>query len=412
MTQLLEQDINSIDITDPAHWSDGPPFELFARMRREAPVHWSPLGGWPNEEGFWSITRAADAAAISRDTETYSSERGGVLLLNDIGVPLEIQTQQIISMDPPRHDRLKAIVQRAFTPKMVAEHEQRIREIVRKRLDLAEELGPEIDLVEDFTVWIPALVFTSLFGCPDSDAENFIRWVNQGVSFDEPALRPSWEDAAKVLGEAFEYFSQKAEERRGGSGDDLITRLANAEVDGERLEGWELVTFCFVLIGGGLDSTRASFTTGMQALMNHRDQLDLLVAEPARIPNAIEECLRFCPPFAHFRRTTTREVELHGQTIGEGEKIVLWYLATNRDPDLGNPEPERFDVTREKIEHQAFGAGGRHFCLGSALARLELRVLFEEVLGRFPAIEPAAEPTRAQSVWLNQFLHQPVRLSR
>jgi cytochrome P450 len=410
MTQALVRDIREIDISDHAYWRDGPPFDLFARMREEAPVHWSPLGDWPEESGFWSITRAEDAAAISRDTETFSSERGGVIMLNDFGVPLEIQTQQMISMDPPRHDRLKGLVQKPFAPRVIAGHEERVRQIVNERLDLAEGMGPEIDLVRDVARWIPARVVGAMLGCPPEDDEMMLRWINEGTAYDEPELRPSWDDAAKVLAEGFEYFNRLAEDRRENPKDDLITDLVNAEVDGDRLEGWELVAFIFVLLGGGLDSTRAVYSSAMKALMEERDHLELLCAEPERIPTAVEEAMRCFPPFGNFRRTATRDVELHGETIREGDKVVLWYLATNRDPALGNPDPERFDVTREEVVHQAFGAGGRHFCLGASLARLELRVMFEETLRRFPKIEPAGEAVRVRSVWLNQLLRQPVRL--
>ena len=191
--------------------------------------------------------------------------------------------------------------------------------------------------------------------------------------------------------------------------DDLTSVLVHAEVEGQKLEEHEIVMGFFLLVAAGNDSTKATYCSGMRALMEDRSQLQLLLDDPSLIPGAVEESLRMFPAFAHFRRTATCDTELHGQPIREGEKVVMWYVSSNRD-ETRYEDPNRFDVTRNP-EHQAFGAGGRHFCLGTALARLELRIMFEETLRRFPSIELAGRPTTVESPFINQLKTLPVRLS-
>src|SRR5919202_1695763 len=188
-----------------------------------------------------------------------------------------------------------------------------------------------------------------------------------------------------------------------------MTVLVHAELDGVGLEEHEIVMGFFLLVAAGNDSTKATYSSGMRALLEDRDQMRMLVDDPSLIPSAVEESLRMFPAFAHFRRTATRDTELHGQRIREGDKVVMWYVSSNRDESRYG-DVDRFDVTRD-AEHQAFGAGGRHFCLGTALARLELRILFEEPLKRYPAMELAGEPLFAESPFVNQLKTLPVRLS-
>ena len=209
--------------------------------------------------------------------------------------------------------------------------------------------------------------------------------------------------------EIFERCGRLIAERRERPTDDLTSVLVHAEVDGQRLEEHELVMGFFLLVAAGNDSTKATYCSGMRALMENPDQRALLVDDPSLIPGAVEESLRMFPAFAHFRRTATRDTELNGQRIREGEKVVMWYVSSNRDESRYD-DPDRFDVTRN-AEHQAFGAGGRHFCLGTALARLELRVLLEETLRRYPAIELAGTPQYAVSALINQLKALPVRLA-
>jgi cholest-4-en-3-one 26-monooxygenase len=208
--------------------------------------------------------------------------------------------------------------------------------------------------------------------------------------------------------EIFARCGRLIAERRERPTDDLTSVLVHAEVDGQRLEEHEIVMGFFLLVAAGNDSTKATYCSGMRALIEHPDQRQLLLDDPSLIPAAVEESLRMFPAFAHFRRTATRDTELAGQPIGEGDKVVMWYVSSNRD-ESRYADPDRFDVTRNP-DHQAFGAGGRHFCLGAALARLELRILFEETLARYPAVELASEPTFVESPFINQLKTLQVRL--
>ncbi len=408
MSVIAEQDLDRVDLGDLDLWAEGPPHRLFTRLRREAPVHWSPLASHPDEAGFWSITRAADVREISLDWRTFSSEVGGILVLDDFGIPLEAQRQQMISMDPPRHDRIKMLFQRGFTPKRIAEHEERIQGIVNRVLDRVCERG-ECDLVADVAGPVVSRVIGSFLGTPEEDDQRHMEDTNIALGFGDEDLRPSEQAMTEMMSRAWDETMELIADRRANPGDDLLSVLAHAVVDGESLSESEIFMGVGLLGAAGNDSTRAVFTSGMLGLFEHPDQRQLLLDDRALIGGAVEELLRMYPAFAHFRRTATRDVELHGSTIAEGDKVLLWYVASNRDEDV-YPDPQRLDVTRNP-DHQAFGAGGRHFCLGAALARLELRTLLGETLRRFPDIEPAGEPTHARSMFVNQLKTLPVRFT-
>ncbi|MET0957972.1 MAG: cytochrome P450 [Solirubrobacterales bacterium] len=409
MSVTVESDLDQIDLGNLELWEAGPPHDLFTRLRREAPVHWSPLGDYPEESGFWSLTRAADLRAVSLDWQTYSSYVGGIMVLDDFGIPLEAQQQQMISMDPPRHDRIKALFQRGFTPKRIGEHEERIRAIVNGVLDRVAARG-ECELVNEVAGPVVSRVIGSFIGTPEEDDRRHLEETNMVLGFGDEDLRPTEEAVVEVMTNAWNETMELIAERRDNPGmDDLIDVLVHSEVDGEKLSDAEIFMGLGLLGAAGNDSTRSVFTSGMLGLFRNPDQLELLRSDPSLIPGAVEELLRMYPAFAHFRRTATREVELHGRTIREGDKVLLWYVSSNRDESV-YAEGQRLDVTR-KPDHQAFGAGGRHFCLGAALARLEIRVLLEETLRRFPDIELAGEPTQARSLFLNQLKTLPVRFT-
>ncbi|MEO8092189.1 MAG: cytochrome P450 [bacterium] len=408
MSVIAEPDLDRIDLGDLDLWAEGPPHPLFTRLRRQAPVHWSPLAGHPDEAGFWSITRAADLRKVSLDWQAFSSEVGGILVLDDFGIPLEAQRQQMISMDPPRHDRIKVLFQRGFTPRRIAEHEQRIRAIVNRVLDRVAERG-ECDLVAEVAGPVVSRVIGSFLGTPEEDDQRHMEDTNIALGFGDEDLRPSEQAMTEMMSRAWEETMELIADRRANPGDDLLSVLVHAVVDGESLSESEIFMGVGLLGAAGNDSTRAVFTSGMLGLFEHPDQKQLLLDDPALIGGAVEELLRMYPAFAHFRRTATRDLELHGTAIAEGDKVLLWYVASNRDEDVYS-DPQRLDVTRNP-DHQAFGAGGRHFCLGAALARLELRTLLAETLRRFPDIEPAGEPTHARSMFVNQLKTLPVRFS-
>jgi cytochrome P450 len=403
------RDLDDIWVLERPLWDQGPPHELFARMRSECPVHWS--GGvseFPTEHGFWSVTRADDIHTASRDWRTYSSEVGGIVAVMSV-FPLELSQAMFIGMDPPKHDRLKKLFQAGFTPKRIAAHEPRIRTIVTDVLDRLE--GRETcDLVTDVAQPAVARVIGSFMGTSADDDQAWADLMNSMLGASDPDLNPGGPEsvATKDIPELFARCQQLISERRERPRDDLTSVLVHAEIDGQKLEEHEIVMGVFLLVAAGNDSTKATYCSGIRALIEHPDQRALLIDDPALIPSAVEESLRMFPAFAHFRRTATADAELGGSKIRKGDKVVLWYASSNRD-ETRYEDPDRFDVRRNP-EHQAFGGGGRHFCLGTALARLELKILFEETLKRYPAMELAGRPVYAESAFINQLKTLPVRL--
>jgi cytochrome P450 len=401
--------LDEVDVIEREVWRDGPPYELFARMRSECPVHWSRgISEFPDEAGFWSVTRAQDIHAVSRDWRTYSSELGGVTATTHV-FPLELARAMFIGMDPPKHDRLKMLFQAGFTPKRIAAHEDAIRTIVRDVLDRLE--GRETcELVNDVAQPVVSRVIGSFMGIPPEDDHVWARLMNTALGAGDPDLNPEGVESvvAKDIPEIFARCQKMIAERRERPTDDLTSVLVHAEIDGSRLEEHEIVMGFFLLVAAGNDSTKATYCSGMRALIEHPEQRAKLLADPELIPGAVEESLRMFPAFAHFRRTATCDTELAGRAIREGDKVVMWYVSSNRD-EAFHHDVDSFDVERTE-EHQAFGAGGRHFCLGTALARLELRIMFEETLARYPAMELAGRPLYVESAFINQLKALPVRL--
>jgi cytochrome P450 len=405
----LDVPLDELQVADDAYWEEGAPYDLFKRLRGECPIHWSAgISQYPEEEGFWSVTTADDVHAVSRDWKTYSSARGITALTHSV-LPLELQQAMFIGMDPPKHDRLKALFQRGFTPKRIDDHEEAIRAIT---IDVLDKLGDRktCDLVSEVAQPVVSRVIHSFMGIPPEDDADWARLMNSVLAVNDPDLNPGGNAAImeQDVPEIFERCGKLIAERRENPTDDLTSVLVHAEIDGERLEEHEIVMGFFLLVAAGNDSTKATYCSGMLALLEDPPQKQLLLDDPALIPDAVEESLRMFPAFAHFRRTATEDTELNGQTIREGEKVVMWYVASNRD-ETRYEDPDSFDVTR-KPEHQAFGAGGRHFCLGTALARLELRILIEETLKRYPDIQLDGRPQYAATQFVNQLKTLPVRL--
>jgi cytochrome P450 len=403
--------LEEILVTERELWQDGPPHELFRELRSGCPVHWTEkITEYPDEAGYWSVTRADDVHEVSRDWRTYSSERGGVTALTNAILSVELVRAMFIGMDPPKHDRIKALFQRGFTPKRIAEHEPAIREITTGVLDGLE--GHETcDLVTEVAQPVVSRVIGSFMGIPPEDDEIWARLMNTTLGAGDPDINPEGVEVVmqRDVPEIFERCGRLMAARRENPTDDLTSVLVHSEVDGHRLEDHEIVMGFFLLVAAGNDSTKATYCSGMRALMENPDQRRLVLDDRSLIPGAVEESLRMFPAFAHFRRTATRDTELGGRPIREGDKVVMWYVSSNRDESRFD-DPDRFDITRE-TEHQAFGAGGRHFCLGTALARLELRILFEETLARFPAMELAGRPLFAESPFVNQLKTLPVSLA-
>jgi cytochrome P450 len=402
-------DLEDVLVSELGLWSDGPPHELFRQLRSECPVHWTGrIPDYPEEAGYWSVTRPEDIHTVSRDWRTYSSELGGV---TSVGVfPLKLIRAMFIGMDPPRHDRVKMLFQAGFTPKRIAAHEPAIRAIVNDVLDRLDGRD-QCDLVTDVAQPVVSRVIGSFMGIPPEDDAVWARIMNSALAVGDPDMSP---DGVRSLyehdiPELFERCGRMIAERRERPTDDLTSVLVHGEIDGQQLDEQEIVMGFFLLVAAGNDSTKATYCSGMRSLLEDPEQRQLLLSEPSLIPGAVEESLRMFPAFAHFRRTATRDTELGGKTIREGDKVVMWYASSNRD-ESRYVDADRFDVRRNP-EHQAFGAGGRHFCLGTALARLELRVLFEETLARYPDMALAGEPTWVLSTFVNQLKTLPVRLS-
>ena len=405
-----EVQLDGLLLSDIEHWENGPPQEIFKQMRSQCPVHWTEtITEYPEEAGFWSVTTADDVHEVSRDWQTYSSATG-ITALTDAILPLELTQAMFIGMDPPKHDRLKQLFQRGFTPKRIAEHEDAIRAITKDVLDGLE--GRETcDLVTEVAQPVVSRVIGSFMGIPPGEDEVWARLMNSILAANDEDINPEGVVAVmqRDIPEMFERCQKLIAERRENPTDDLTSVLVHADLDGEKLEEHEIVMGFFLLVAAGNDSTKATYCSAMRALMEDPSQKEQLLADPGLVPSTVEEALRMFPAFAHFRRTATKDVELNGQQIKEGDKVVLWYVSSNRD-ETRYEDPDTFDVTRNP-EHQAFGAGGRHFCLGTALARLELQILIEETLARYPGIELDGPPRHAATQFVNQLKSLPVRLN-
>ncbi len=410
-------DLASLDVSNLDLWKDGPPHEIFERLRDEAPLHWSPLGDFEHEAGFWSVVRFEDIAAVGRDHETFSSKRSIILVDKlswdpEVPDPMDLAQNMMITTDPPRHDRMKALVQRAFTPRRALEHTERMREIINLVYDRALAAHPDgrIDLVQDVGQHVPAMVIGDMLGAPREDAERLVDWTNRTTAFEDPRLVPDLSEVLRALEEFVPYLNGMIEQRRAHPTDDLTTAFIEAEIDGDHLSHEEILMFFFLLMVAGNDSTRAVFTSGMKSLMEDEEQMHLVRSGAVPLEQVVEEFVRYHPAFAYMRRTATRDAEVAGQEVKAGDKLALWYVSGNRDASVFD-DPHRFDVRRDPNPHQGFGGGGRHFCLGAGLARLELKLWIEETLQRFPDLELTGESDRLASTFLNQYRSIPVALN-
>lgn len=415
MTTTTMPSLEELDVSNLELWRDGPPHEVFRELREMPGLHWSELGDFPAEDGFWSVVRFEDIAAVGRDHETFSSNRS-ILVVDKLAPegepdPIDIAANMLISQDPPRHDRLKSLVQRAFTPKRAIEHTERMREIINLVWDRALEAHPDgrVDLVGDVGVYVPSMVIGDMLGVPREDAERLVDWTNRTTAFEDPRLVPDLAEVWRALEEFIPYVNEMITERESNPTDDLTTAIIEAEIDGERLSHEEVLMFFFLLMVAGNDSTRAVFTSGIKSLLDDPEQMELVRSGAVPLEQVVEEFVRFHPAFAYMRRTATRDTEVAGQAIAAGDKLALWYVSGNRDATVF-AEPDSFDVRRDPNPHQGFGGGGRHFCLGAGLARLELKLWIEETLKRFSEVEADGEPERLSSTFLNQHRSIPVRV--
>ncbi len=395
-----------IDLTDEDVWADHIPHDQFAFLRREAPVFRHPAKDdelRPIPE-FWAITRHADLIAVNRDTTIFSSEQKGVLLA-DPDEETRAAFQTMLDTDPPAHTRLRRLVNRGFTPRMVTRFEQHYGELTRELVSKAVTQGT-FDFVTDVAAELPLMAIAELLGVPTEDRHKLFEWSNRLVGNSDPEYVGSAEEATAAATELYVYFNQLGEERRANPQDDIITKLIT-EVEGDALGPHEFETFCLVLTVAGNETTRNATSHGLLALLENPDQMEKLRDHPELLDSAIEEILRWASPMIHFRRTAMRDAEIGGQAIAEGDSVVMFHISANRDEDVFE-DPFRFDITRDPNEHIAFGGGGAHHCLGANLARLELQIVFKELLASTRSIAQAGDVQRLRSNFINGIKHMPV----
>ena len=390
---------------DPATFANGFPHETFRRLRADEPVSHHDHPTW--KRGYWVVARHADVQRVSRDSATFSNAPNPFL---DAEMPEEgdaAMAELLISQDPPVHTKLRKLINKGFTPRRVAELEDRVRDRVDRIVGgLAGRTG--CDLVNDIALWLPLHVIADLVGVPEDDREQVFRWTELTFGFDETVTAEARSDAATAM---FVYADGLCEQRRAEPRDDLLSVLLTAEVDGETLSQLQIDLFFMLLQNAGSETTRNLITTGLFVLLQNPDELARLTADLARLPPAIEELLRWVSPVMQFTRRATKGAEIAGRHIVAGERVVLVYPSANRD-ERAFVDPDRLDLTRQPNDHVAFGAGGPHFCLGANLARFEARVMFEALLTRFDGLEIAADVDtlpRVHSNLIDGYAHVPIR---
>ena len=397
---------NPVQLDDPNTYRFGPPHDFFDELRRDEPVYWHPSEQYG--PGFWVATKYADVIAIERDVKTFSSARGGALL-DDQHEGTELM---MLNQDPPQHTRLRNLVARGFTPKVIKAMEPHIREAATVIVD--RQLGNDdvIDFVPNFAAELPLVVIAELLGIPYEDRHKIFEWSNRLIGNSDPEYNDGPpEQALEASMELYMYAQSLADARRERPMDDIVTTLITADLDGEQLSDIEFNVFVLLLAVAGNETTRNLISGGMLALMQNPDERARVLADvPGTLDTLVDEMLRYVSPVMYFRRTVTTDTELRGVPLAANDKITIWYGAANRDEDVFT-DPHRFDVTRSPNEHIAFGGRGPHYCLGVALAKMEIKVMFEEMLTRVPEMRLVGEPERLRSNLINGIKHMPVRLS-
>ncbi len=403
------------DLTSHDTYVDGVPHATFSRLRAADPVHWTDE---QDGSGFWSILRYDDALAVSRDVATFTSSKG--IRLEEMD-PEETEARlTMMEMDPPEHTRYRRLVNRGFTRRTVEAYEDSIRLLAAEVIDAALPKG-EFDFVTEIAEQLPMRMLGRLLGTSDDDGHKLVAWGdallgNTDPEFtDHPVDLTDTEEFRMVPFRSpasiqiFRYAQQQAADRRANPRDDIITQLLAPMSDGEPLTDLEFNNFFTLLVAAGNDTTRYTMTHGLWTMLNHPELWAAWKAHPELTPTAVEEILRTGSVTMHFRRTATRDVGLRGSEIKAGDKVVIWYIAANHDPD-GFPNPYRFDLARDPNDHMAFGRNGPHLCLGAWLARMEVRLVFEELMKRIDHFEPAGPIDRLRSNFISGIKHLPVRV--
>ena len=410
--------MKSITLANLDVFENGAPWSLFADLRRESPIHWNEEEK-PNS-GFFSVTRYHDIVKVLRDSDTFTSER--FTNLEEVDAEQEEARRSLLETDGTRHRALRRLLQGQFTPQAVAKYETFLRGLTATTLDNAFAKG-EFDFVEEVAADFPIQVLAKLLDVPESDTGQLIDWGNRMIGFDDPEhadvlindpesekyrLVPFKSPAAL---EVFAYGDELARQRKGKDGTDLVSVLVNSPMsDGIALTERDFHTNFLLLVVAGNETTRHTISHTMNNLINNPNQLALLQERPDLIPWAVEEFLRYASPVYHFRRTATKDVDFNGVEIKQGQKIVPWFASGNRDDSVFQ-NPNKFDVTRNPNEHMAFGRGGPHMCLGNALARIELRVMFEDLVSRVDKVERVGDVDFLRSNFVHGIKRMPVKVT-
>ena len=401
--------LSDIDLLDPDRFMRMEHHEMFEVLRTEDPVHWT------EEEngGFWSITKHADLTTINRDAEGFSSEDGGINIaeMDSSGPEFDMRGQIMIMTDPPKHTRYRLLVNKGFTPRMIGLIEQHLRYRAELIVDSVIESG-SCDFVTELAAELPLQAIAEIMGVPQDERYLLFDWSNRLVGADDPEYqaREGVNEGTTAAAELYVYASELREKRREDPRDDVVTKLINGEVDGNRLTEAEFDLFILLLAVAGNETTRNATAHGMHALMTHPDEYAKLVANPDLIDSAVEEILRWATPVLYFRRQARVEAEFRGRQIKPGDKVVMWHISANRDEEVFD-DPFRFDIERSPNDHISFGGGGAHFCLGANLARAELRIIFDELIRRIPDMRMTGEPERLRSNFIGGIKHMPVEFS-
>jgi cytochrome P450 len=399
----------TIDIYDPDRYAAGPPHELFAELRRAQPVFWQEIVGEP---GYWAVLKHADVVHVAKEPTLYSANEAGVVLENLTPEALEGMRMMLLAMDPPKHVAYRRPLAPSFKARVMAQMEGRVREICREIMQDAAERG-EVEFVHEVTASLPTQVIGELMGLPREDWDAIHMMAERNTRSQDPEIMAT-ADADAMDGAVIDmamYGIQFAADRRSQEPrEDLTSLILATEFGGAPMNDIEFGSFFVQLVTAGNDTTQGMLANGLLALLEHPDQLADLRADPALMPRAVEEILRYENPLHYFRRTATADTELNGQPIQAGDKVAMIYTSANRDEDVF-VDPQQFDIRRDPNPHLSFGIA-EHFCLGVHLARLEGVVFFQELFATFPTIEITGEPRRTRSNLNNSLKALPVRLAR
>jgi cholest-4-en-3-one 26-monooxygenase len=403
---------DEIDLLSRDRFVDGVPHDWFTWLRNNAPVYHH---AEPNGPGFWVITKYDDVVAVGKDAKTFSSDqdRGGVVMIEEpppgMSNNIEGGGKLMLTTDPPEHTRYRKLVNRGFTPRMITALEQHIREQAVEIIDraLAKE---SCDFVVDIAAELPLEAIAELIGVPLEERGKLFDWSNRMIGSEDPEYAVTREEAMGASIEMFMYAQALADERRREPRSDIMTTLLDSEIDGEKLSEMDFNLFFLLLAVAGNETTRNAISHGMHTLLANPDQYKELVQDPSLVANATEEIVRWASPVMYFRRNVTEDTEIRGQALKAGEKVTIYYISANRDEDVFE-DPFTFDIHRDPNPHIGFGGGGPHHCLGANLARLEIRVLFEELAQRCPNIEQVGDAERLRSNFINGIKHLPVKLA-